>query len=98
MSANFPIPKDENQIRVIMGKVREISGYFTQIEAHRDMVKEAIAILSEETQIPKKILSKFARSYHKSNFDKVVGESEEFEALTRALQPKALEKPEDTRE
>ena len=94
--ANFPMPTDPAMQKRIMDCVREVSGSFTRVEAERDLIKEAIKVLSEETQIPKKILNKFARSYHKSNFSEVVGGNEEFEALVRALQPKALgDGPED---
>lgn len=89
--ANFPIPADDQVKKQIMDCVREVSASLTRVEAERDLIKEAIKKLSEDTQIPKKMLNKFARAYHKSNFATVVGESEEFEALTLALQPKALD-------
>ncbi|HET8688242.1 MAG TPA: hypothetical protein VFM18_16540 [Methanosarcina sp.] len=93
--ANFPIPSDPEQKKQIMDCVREVSASLTRVEAERDLIKEAIKKLSEDTQIPKKILNKFAKAYHKSNFATVVGESEEFEELTLALQPKALDSVSD---
>jgi uncharacterized FlgJ-related protein len=90
MSISFPIPADENQKNKIMSVIREVSGSKSRIEAERDYIKEALGELSKEHQIPKKILNKFATAYHKSNFSEVVGGNEEFEALTLALQPKAI--------
>ena len=88
--ASFPIPSDPVQKEKIMKVVREVSGAKTRIEAERDYIKEAITEIAKETQIPKGLLNKFATAYHKSSFAKVVGTNEEFEALTLALQPKAI--------
>lgn len=88
--ANFPIPADDHMKKVIMDCVREVSAAKTQIEAHRDLIKEAIKKLSEDTLIPKKMLNKFASDYHRSTLATSIGQNEEYEALARALQPKAV--------
>jgi len=86
----FPLPKDENQIKEIMGVVREISGSKTRIEGERDYIKEAVKELSEKHQIPKKLLNKFISDYHKSKFAESIGTNDEYQALVASLQPKAF--------
>lgn len=88
--SNFPIPADEHMKKKIMDCVREVSGSLTRVEAERDLIKEAIKALAEETQIPKKFLNKFAKDYHKSTLAESIGQNEEYELLARALQPKAI--------
>lgn len=86
----FPLPKDENQVKEIMGVVREISGSKTRIEAERDYIKEAVNELAEKYQIPKKLLNKFVNDYHKSKLAESIGSNDEYEALVASLQPKVL--------
>lgn len=88
--ANFPIPKDEAQVKVIMDAVREISASFTRQESERDFVNEALKTLSENTQIPGPMLREFATAYHKDAFAERLGKKSDFEELARALQPKAV--------
>lgn len=88
--ANFPIPKDEEQVKVIMDAVKEISASFTRQEGEREFVNEAIKILSEKTQIPGPMIREFATAYHKDAFAEKLGKTSDFEELARALQPKAV--------
>ena len=90
MTPTFPLPKDPAMVKKIIDCTKEVSASKTRIEGERDFIKEAITNLAEETQIPKKLLNKFANDYHKSKFAEVVAGNEEYEALVQALQPKAL--------
>lgn len=87
---SFPIPSDPVQKEKIMSVVRGVSNAMTQIEAHRDFIKDELTAVAKEHQIPKRILNKFVKAYHKSSFAEDVGVNEEFMALTLALQPKAI--------
>ena len=88
--ANFPLPSDPAQKEKIMSVVRGVSGSWAQMEAHREFVSDELKACAKEHQIPRSLLTKFAKAYHKSNFSEVVGKNEEFEELTLALQPKAI--------
>lgn len=61
--------------------VVEMSNSMTRIEGERDYIKEAVKELSDKYQIPKKTVSKIAKTYHKQNFQQAVSENEEFEEL-----------------
>jgi hypothetical protein len=48
-------------------------------------VKEAIAALADEVDIPKKYLGKMARIYHNQNMSELVSELEDIEALIETV-------------
>lgn len=59
----------------------EISNSMTRIEAEKDLQKEIISKLNEDTGLDKKTISKIARTYHKSNFNDEVEDHREFEEI-----------------
>ena len=65
----------------ILDAMREISNSMTRISAERDLIKETVKDLSDNFQVPKKTVSKIAKTYHKQNFSQAVAENEEFEEL-----------------
>ena len=71
-------PEDRKRIRDCM---EEISASYLRQEAEKTFVKEALASLEEDVEIPKKYLAKMARIYHKQNLSELVSEIEEIEAL-----------------
>lgn len=75
------IPSNEEVREAIKKSLEEISNSLTRIEGEKNWIKEEIEAVSEKTKIPKKFLNKLARTYHKQNFDAVMKEVENFEAL-----------------
>ena len=71
-------PADKVKIKKLM---TEISNSYTRIAAEKDLIKETIAEMHKEFDIPKKILNKMARTYYKQSFLLEQQESEEFENL-----------------
>lgn len=82
---NVIIPTSDEDRKRIRGAMEEISNSYTRTEAERDFVKEAINELSEEVDIPKNILRKMARIFHKQNITDVVSEVEDIEALMESI-------------
>lgn len=64
-------PEDRKRIKDCM---EELSNSFTRTEGERDFVKEAISSLSEEVDLPKKVLNQMAKIYHKQNIAEVTGD------------------------
>jgi hypothetical protein len=85
MTTNVIIPSSEEDRKRIKDAMEEISNSYTRTEAERDFVKEAINNLAEDVDIPKNILRKMARIYHKQNMADVVSEVEDIEALMESL-------------
>ena len=79
--SNIIIPSNPEDHKKVRDCLEEISNSYTRTEGERDFVKEAIEHLSEEVDIPKKIIRKMSRIYHKQNLSEVAGEMEDIEAL-----------------
>jgi hypothetical protein len=61
--------------------VQEISDSMTRMEAERDLIKEIVKDQSDQLQIPKKVISKIAKTFHKQNLAQEVADHEEFVEL-----------------
>ena len=83
--ANVIIPSSEEDRKKIRGAMEEISNSYTRVEAERDFVKDAINTLADEVDIPKNILRKMAKIYHKQNITDVVSEVKDIEALMESI-------------
>ena len=73
------------QIKAIKGLCSELSDSMYRTEAERDLQKEAVAAISKEFEIPKAMLKKMARIYHKSKFSTVQEENKELEQTYLAV-------------
>ena len=71
-------PADKQKLLAVL---KECSASKTRIEAERDLIKEAVANISEELKLPKKIINRMIKVYHKQNFDEEVAVHEQFETL-----------------
>ena len=65
--------------------VHEISNSMTRMEAERDLIREIVKDQSQNLQIPKKIVSKIAKTYHKQNLAQEVADHEEFVELYESV-------------
>ena len=65
--------------------VRECSDSMTRIDGENDFIKESIAETSKKMQLPKKLVAKLIRVYHKQNFDEEVAVHEQFENLYESV-------------
>ena len=65
--------------------VRECSDSMTRIDGENDFIKESIAETSKKMQLPKKLVAKLIRVYHKQNFDEEVAVHEQFETLYESV-------------
>lgn len=80
----------EEDRKKFMGAVKEISNSMIRIEAERDLIKEIVKEKSDEFQIPRKIINKIAKTYHKQNLTQVETEHEEFvEIYEETTKPKS---------
>jgi Zn-dependent M32 family carboxypeptidase len=61
--------------------IQEISNSMTRKEAESDLIREVVKELNSEFQLPKKIINKIAKTYHRQNFTQEIQENEDFETL-----------------
>lgn len=71
-------PADREKLLKVLS---ECSNSMVRIDAEKDLIKEAIADTSKQLQIPKKLISKMIKVYHKQNYDEEVAVHEQFETL-----------------
>lgn len=69
------------QKKELQNAVQEISNSMTRTEAERDLIKEIVKEQSDQLQIPKKVISKIAKTFHKQNLAQEVADHEEFVEL-----------------
>lgn len=71
-------PKDrENLFKVI----KDCSDAMTRAEAEGDFVKESITEVSKKLDLPKKLVARMVKVYHKQNYDEEVAVHDQFEKL-----------------
>lgn len=71
-------PEQTKQLR---GAIGEISASMTRTEAERDLIREIVKEQSQQLQIPKKIISKIAKTYHKQSLTQDIQDHEDFVEL-----------------
>ena len=71
----------DEQKKTLQGAIQEISNSMLRGEAERDLIREIVKEQSAELQIPKKTLTKIAKTYHKQNLTQEVTEHEDFVEL-----------------
>jgi len=69
------------QKKELQGAIQEISNSMLRSEAERDLVKEIVKEQSDQLQIPKKVISKIAKTFHKQNLAQEVADHEDFVEL-----------------
>lgn len=72
---------DPAKKKILLDGLQEISHSKSRMGAERDLVKEIVNKLHEETAIEKKIIRRLAKVFHASNFTEEVAADEEFEIL-----------------
>jgi hypothetical protein len=71
-------PADRDKL---LGVLKELSASMARVQGERSFMKEATADICEQLQIPKKLVSRMAKVYHKQNYDEEVATHEQFETL-----------------
>ncbi len=65
--------------------VKECSDSMTRQDAEKDFVRESITETAKNMQLPKKLVARLVKVYHKQNFDEEVAVHEQFENLYESV-------------
>jgi len=76
------------QKKDLQNAIQEISNSMIRTEAERDLIKEIVKEQSDTLQIPKKVISKIAKTYHKQNLAQEVADHEDFVELYEKITAK----------
>jgi hypothetical protein len=85
------IPSNPADQKKILDFLQEVSNSFTRIQAEKDYIKEAVDVIVEEYELPKKYVNKMARVFHKNTFQNEVAESENFQLLYENITKQTVE-------
>lgn len=69
------------QKKDLQNAIREISNSMVRTEAERDLIKDIVKTQSDNLQIPKKIINKIAKTFHKQSLHQEVADHEDFVEL-----------------
>lgn len=65
--------------------VKECSDSLTRMAAENDFVRENITETAKQMKLPKKLVAKLVRVYHKQNYDEEIAVHEQFETLYKSV-------------
>ncbi len=71
--------------KIVKDCLNEMVDYMIRIAAERDLIKEIVARIKEETTVKPKVFRRMAKTQYQSNFSEVVAEDEEFVELYERL-------------
>ena len=75
-------PADREKLLKVL---RECSGSMTRLEGEKDSIKESVTQICNDLKLPKKIVSRLVKVYHKQNYDEEVATHEQFEQLYETI-------------
>mgnify|MGYP000214944248 CR=1 FL=1 len=82
MSVIPSCPKDRKEIKAV---IKQISDSKTRVEGESDYQKEAIKELAERFELDPKHIKAMATDYHKNQFEKRVGDMDEYSTLYETI-------------
>ena len=91
MTTAFVIPSNPVDRKKILSTMDSICDALTRISGEKDFIKAEIDAMSEEFEVPKKVLNKFVRTYYAMSFAAVQGDTEDLVAFYEALTGKAVD-------
>ena len=71
-------PADQKKLLDVL---KECSVAMTRMEGEKDYIKESVAAIAKDLQLPKRLVNKLVKVYHKQCFDQEVATHEQFEQI-----------------
>jgi len=65
--------------------LKECSASMTRQEGEKDLIKESITRICNDLKLPKKLVTRLVKVYHKQNYDEEVATHEQFEQLYETI-------------
>lgn len=72
---------DEAQVKTLKDGIKEMSVVLSRIDDEKVALKDILNSIHDEIKVPKKIINKLAKVYHKKSFAEESTEFNEFESL-----------------
>ena len=79
---------DEDHLKTLRDGIKEMSIVMAKMDALREELKDVVDTVFDEIKVPKKIIKRIAKVYHKNTYASVVVEDSEFQSLySTVLEP-----------
>ena len=75
-------PEDRKKLLDVL---RECSASMTRMEGEKDYIKESVNDICKKLDLPKRLVSRMVKVYHKQNYDEEVAVHEQFETLDETI-------------
>jgi hypothetical protein len=69
----------------LLNVLRECSASMTRMEGEKDYIKESVTEICKQLQLPKRLVNRMVKVYHKQNYDEEVAVHEQFETLYETI-------------
>lgn len=71
-------PADKEKLLKVL---RTCSDSMTRMDAEKDLIKEEVKEICQQLELPKRLVNRMVKVYHKQNYDEEVAVHEQFETL-----------------
>lgn len=75
-------PEDREKLLKV---IKNCSDSMARMDGEKDFIREEIKEISKQLEIPKRLVSKMIKVYHKQNYDEEVAVHEQFETLYETI-------------
>lgn len=75
-------PEDREKLLKV---IRNCSDSMTRMDGEKDFIREEVKEISKQLEIPKRLVNKMIKVYHKQNYDEEVAVHEQFETLYETI-------------
>ena len=69
----------------LLKMIRECSASMTRMEGEKDYIRESVKDVCKQLQLPKRLVQRMIKVYHKQNYDEEVATHEQFEQLYETI-------------
>jgi hypothetical protein len=76
---------NEADRKKLLDAVQECSNSMTRMDGEKDFIKEAVKKVSDDLKLPKPVVQRLVKVYHKQNYDEEVATHEQFEQLYETI-------------
>ncbi len=75
-------PEDREKLLKV---IKNCSDSMARMDGEKDFIREEIKEISKQLEIPKRLVSRMIKVYHKQNYDEEVAVHEQFETLYETI-------------
>lgn len=72
---------DAAQTKTLKDGIKEISVHLSRMDSEKEAIKDIVNSIYDEIKVPKKIINRMSKVYHKQSFFETVTEDKEFKEL-----------------